>query len=71
MFSDQINNPIKPSIFANFRKACRRQRDNKAIAKDYTMNIKGLIEMLEENMSRTKDYNLRRRMKRTMDALRA
>jgi hypothetical protein len=71
MLSEETDNPTKPSIFANFLKACRRLKDPKAIAKEYTMNIKGLITLLEENVSRTKDYNLRRRMKRAMDLLRA
>jgi hypothetical protein len=71
VLSEETDNAIKPSIFANFLKACRRLKDPKAIAKEYTMKIQGLITMLEENVSRTKDYNLRRRRKRTMDSLRA
>jgi hypothetical protein len=62
-------NPISPSIFGQFLKACRRQKDPKAVAKEHTTDIVGLIKMLEDNLLRTKDYNLRRRMKRTSDAL--
>jgi hypothetical protein len=66
---EQGNHPISINTFSHFLKNCRRQKDPKIIAKDYTTNSAGLVSMLEDNMSRTKDYNLRRRMKRIVDRL--
>jgi hypothetical protein len=66
---DQGNQPISISTFSHFLKACRRQKDPKLIAKEHTTNTAGLISMLEDNLGNTKDYNLRRRMKRIIDSL--
>jgi hypothetical protein len=63
------NHPIPTTTFSKFLKACRRQKDPRTIAKEYTSNIAGLTNMLEENMYCTKDYNLRRRMRRIFDSL--
>jgi hypothetical protein len=69
IIKEQGNYPISINTFSHFLKACRRQKDPKIIAKEHTTNTKGLVSMLEENMSGTKDYNLRRRMKRIVDSL--
>jgi hypothetical protein len=61
--------PITIATFSHFLKTCRRQKDPKIIAKEHTANITGLITMLEDNLWQTKDYNLRRRMKRIIDSL--
>jgi hypothetical protein len=66
---EQGNQPVSITTFAHFLKACRRQKDPKVIAKEHTTNIGGLISMLEDNLGNTKDYNLRRRMKRIVDSL--
>jgi hypothetical protein len=60
---EQNNPPISVNTFSHFLKNCRRQKDPKIIAKEYTTNTAGLVSMLEDNMFSTKDYNLRR-MKR-------
>ncbi|XP_023723410.1 uncharacterized protein LOC111873162 [Cryptotermes secundus] len=62
-------NPISTTTLSHFLKACRGQKEPKTIAKDHTTNITGLIDMLEENLFTTKDYNLRRRMKRILEGL--
>jgi hypothetical protein len=63
------HNPIPPTTFSDLLKACRRQKEPRTIAKDYTTNITGLVYMLEENLFSTKDYNLRRRIKRKIEGL--
>jgi hypothetical protein len=63
------NQPITVTTFSHFLKACRRQKDPRVIAKEHTTNITGLVYMLEENLVNTRDYNLRRRMKRIIDSL--
>jgi hypothetical protein len=63
------NHPASPTTFSQFLKACRRQKDPRTIAKEYTTNITGVVNMLEENLFNTKDYNLRRRMKHIIDSL--
>jgi hypothetical protein len=67
VMKEQGKQPIAINTFSHFLKACRRQKDPKLIANEHTTNIIGLINMLEENMCSTKDYNLRRRMKRIVD----
>jgi hypothetical protein len=69
IIKEQGNHPISINIFSRFLKACRRQKEPKIIAKEHTTNTTGLVSILEENMSSTKDYNLRRRMKRIVDSL--
>jgi hypothetical protein len=69
VIKEQGNHPISVNTFSHFLKVCRRQKDLKIIAKDDTTNTTGLVSMLEENMSRTKGYNLRRMMKRIVDSL--
>jgi hypothetical protein len=69
IIKEQGNHPISINTFSHFLKACRRQKEPKIIAKEYTTNTTGLVSMLEENMYSTKDYNLRRRMKRIVDSL--
>jgi hypothetical protein len=66
---EQSNPPISINTFSHFLENCRRQKDPKIIAKEYTTNTAGLVSMLEDNMSRTKDYSLRRRMKRIVHRL--
>jgi hypothetical protein len=66
---EKEHNPIPPTTFTYFLKACRRQKEPRAIAKEYTNNTTGLIHMLEENLFNTKDYNLRRRMRRIIEGL--
>jgi hypothetical protein len=67
--TEKGNHPVPPTTFSQFLKACRRQKDPRTIAKEYTTNITGLVNMLEENLFNTKDYNLRRIMKRIIDSL--
>jgi hypothetical protein len=62
-------NPISATTLSHFLKACRGQKEHRTIAKEYTTNITGLICMMEENLCTTKNYNLRRRMKRILDGL--
>jgi hypothetical protein len=62
------NQPIAITNSSQFLIACRRQKDPKTIVKEYTPNIKGLTNMLRENLFHTKGYNLRR-MKRIIDGL--
>jgi uncharacterized protein (DUF2249 family) len=66
---ERDRNPISPTTLSHFLKACRGQKEPKIMAKEYTTNITGLIAMMEENLFTTKDYNLRRRMKRILDGL--
>jgi hypothetical protein len=66
---EQGKHPISINTLSHFLKACRRQKDFKTIAKEHTTNTAGLVSMLEENLSQTKDYNLRRRMKRIITSL--
>jgi hypothetical protein len=68
---DKWDHPISPSTFSNFLKACRRQKDPKTIAKEHTSNSTSLITVLEENLFQTKEYSLRRRMKRIVDSLKS
>jgi hypothetical protein len=66
---EKDHNSIPTKTFSNFLKACRRQKEPRTIAKDYTTNITGLVHMLEETLFNTKDYNLRRRMTRIIEDL--
>jgi hypothetical protein len=49
-------NPISPSIFSDFL-AWRLQNHSRTQAKEYTFNIKGLVNILEENLLHTRDEN--------------
>jgi hypothetical protein len=60
VMKERGNHPISINTFSHFLKACRRQKDPKLIAKVHITNITGLVNMLEENICSTKDYNLRR-----------
>jgi hypothetical protein len=65
----QSNPPISINTVSHFLKTYRRQKDPKILAKEYTTNTAELVSMLEDNMFSTKDYNLRRRMKRIVHRL--
>ncbi|PNF24709.1 hypothetical protein B7P43_G17248 [Cryptotermes secundus] len=66
---EQDKQPTSINTFPHFIKACRRQKDPKVIAKEHTINTTGLVRTPEENLFQTKDYNLRRRMKRIIESL--
>jgi hypothetical protein len=61
-----------PHITLDFFKLYQSlQKDPKTIAKEHTSNITVLIKVLEENLFQTKNYNLRRWMKRIIDSLKS